>query len=171
MQPTGRGNWPRNNKKETVENCRRLNVNSLATSDFFSSNNSGKIIWADGSAISHRLHARAGSDSASCSAVESLEISFCWSSRLVIQHIPLQFTKSTFGNRRWFLCPGKSNQEPCLGRCAMLYLCDGKFACRICHNLAYESQRESRVVLRLLHAAGLGLLTQADIRDWRASVN
>jgi hypothetical protein len=41
------------------------------------------------------------------------------------------------GKRPWFLCPARG----CGGRVAILYS-SGMFACRQCHQLAYESQRE-----------------------------
>ncbi len=52
----------------------------------------------------------------------------------------LDMTPSHFGGRRyWFLCPSKG----CRKRVAILY-CDGLFACRNCHKLAYPSQRENQ---------------------------
>jgi len=41
------------------------------------------------------------------------------------------------GPRRWFACPC------CDRRCAVLYLRDGRLACRQCHGLVYASQLES----------------------------
>jgi hypothetical protein len=41
------------------------------------------------------------------------------------------------GVRQWFLCPARG----CGRRVAVLY-CGEIFACRICHQLAYDSQRE-----------------------------
>jgi hypothetical protein len=51
----------------------------------------------------------------------------------------LDYTACTYGGRRvWFICPAVG----CGRRVAVLY--SGKvFACRHCHNLVYESQRES----------------------------
>ena len=52
-------------------------------------------------------------------------------------------TTSVFGKhcRWWFLCPR------CTRRCGWLYLPRGgdQFACRKCHDLAYLSQRSSRM--------------------------
>lgn len=44
------------------------------------------------------------------------------------------------GSRPWFLCPAQG----CGRRVALLY-CGGVFACRHCHQLAYQSQRETRM--------------------------
>ena len=51
----------------------------------------------------------------------------------------LDWTACNFGGERpWFLCPAVD----CGRRVAILY-CGGIFACRHCHQLAYESQRET----------------------------
>lgn len=42
------------------------------------------------------------------------------------------------GKRSWFLCPN----PVCGRRCGILYF-KGQFACRVCHGLAYASQRQS----------------------------
>lgn len=53
--------------------------------------------------------------------------------------VPLNWSNCHFGGRRpWFVCP---NPE-CRRRVAMLYG-NGVFACRRCHDLAYECQKES----------------------------
>lgn len=53
--------------------------------------------------------------------------------------VDLARTNCHFGGRRpWFICPA----EGCGKRTAILY-CNGIFACRECHQLAYPSQRES----------------------------
>lgn len=44
------------------------------------------------------------------------------------------------GGRPWFLCPAQG----CDRRVALLYF-DGVFACRHCHRLAYQSQRETSI--------------------------
>jgi len=53
----------------------------------------------------------------------------------------LERTPARFGGERvWFVCP------PCVKRVRMLYLppSGGRFACRGCHDLAYERQHQSR---------------------------
>lgn len=54
--------------------------------------------------------------------------------------VSLEWTPCHYGGARpWFRCPGRG----CGRRCAVLY--GGRiFACRRCHGLAYESQREDR---------------------------
>src|SRR4051794_6141467 len=41
------------------------------------------------------------------------------------------------GNRLWFVCPNKS----CSRRAGKLHWVEGRFLCRLCHGLAYASQR------------------------------
>jgi hypothetical protein len=47
------------------------------------------------------------------------------------------------GNRYWFKCPAIFNNVVCERRVGVLYLMDGIFACRHCHNLTYSSQNIS----------------------------
>lgn len=54
--------------------------------------------------------------------------------------VELERTPCNYGGTRpWFLCP----MRRCGRRVAVLYSCGGYFACRQCHRLAYECQRES----------------------------
>lgn len=49
------------------------------------------------------------------------------------------------GVRLWFICPGWKNGVACGRRCRKLYL-DPRghvFACRLCHELTYESTQKS----------------------------
>jgi GAF domain-containing protein len=59
------------------------------------------------------------------------------------QRVPITWTDCHFGGRRpWFCCSARANGRYCGRRVAVLYG-DGKsFACRICHQLAYQSQQE-----------------------------
>ncbi len=55
--------------------------------------------------------------------------------------IDVVWTSLHFGGRRpWFLCP----VQGCGRRVALLY-CAGVFACRHCHQLVYQSQRETPI--------------------------
>ena len=57
----------------------------------------------------------------------------------------LVWTPCHFGGRRWwFICPLVVNGHVCNRRIGVLYLASGKyFGCRHCHNLTYESCKES----------------------------
>jgi hypothetical protein len=61
------------------------------------------------------------------------------------QRIPITWTNCHFGGcRPWFVCQGYGN-ERCGRRVAILYGSAGLFACRTCHDLAYESQQQTPV--------------------------
>jgi hypothetical protein len=55
------------------------------------------------------------------------------------ESFPLVTTRPNFGGLRWWF------ECACGCRCAKLYLAPAatRFRCRVCHNLSYESQRES----------------------------
>lgn len=54
--------------------------------------------------------------------------------------LSIAWTPCNFGGSRpWFVCPG----EKCGRRAAILYLRGVRLLCRRCHDLAYQSQRES----------------------------
>lgn len=56
----------------------------------------------------------------------------------VEQSIRFTWSRCNFGGERiWFLCPF------CSRRCAVVYTYGKYFACRICGNLAYQTQNES----------------------------
>lgn len=59
--------------------------------------------------------------------------------------VQLEWTPCHFGGRRWwFICPLVVNERACNRRIGVLYLARGKyFGCRHCHNLTYESSKES----------------------------
>ena len=60
------------------------------------------------------------------------------------QHLPLEWTGCNFGGRRpWFCCPVYSDGKRCGRRVAILYRAGPLFACRLCHWLAYECQRQN----------------------------
>ncbi len=60
--------------------------------------------------------------------------------RLVRERIALDRTACNFGGSRlWFRCPS------CAARRAVLYGAAGRFRCRICHDLAYDSTREDAI--------------------------
>ena len=65
-------------------------------------------------------------------------------------NVHIESTPCNYGGMRWwFFCPA------CDRRCRILYLPSDEiyFACRICHNLTYESQQEGKDKLWPLFAA------------------
>jgi len=69
----------------------------------------------------------------------------------VRQEIPIEWTPCRFGGRRpWFICSVYSNGRYCGRRVTKLYGAGRLFACRQCHNLAYQSQCEDEAGRLLL---------------------
>lgn len=65
--------------------------------------------------------------------------------RTMTETVSLLWTPCQFGGQRpWFLCPGLVNGQACGRRVAILYSEGPYFWCRQCHELAYDSQRETR---------------------------
>ena len=63
---------------------------------------------------------------------------------IITQRIPIAWTPCTLGGRRpWFRCEAYSNGKYCGRRVALLYSAGGVFACRHCHDLAYDCQNET----------------------------
>ena len=63
-----------------------------------------------------------------------------WDWRTERYPVAIHWSRCYFGNRRpWFSCPAQG----CGRRVALLYAY-GIFACRHCHRLAYQSQRENK---------------------------
>lgn len=60
------------------------------------------------------------------------------------------------GQRWWFICPLVVNGRACNRRVGVLYLGNGKyFGCRHCHNLTYESSKESHKFDKLFLRMGV----------------
>jgi len=79
---------------------------------------------------------------------EALAIHFVAVGEHQDQQIPVTYTQATFGRRRWWLCP------TCARRCAILCLppAEQRWACRRCHDLAYECQQRRGRSFRLRRA-------------------
>ena len=71
--------------------------------------------------------------------------------------VQLVWTPCYFGGRRWwFICPIVINGQPCHRRVGTLHLAtDSYFGCRHCHNLTYESSKESHKFDKLYRYLGI----------------
>lgn len=68
----------------------------------------------------------------------SMVLSYTSNSKSITEPIAVCWTRTPFGRRPWWACPG------CGRRCARLYNPEGtRWRCRICYNVTYASSNES----------------------------
>jgi hypothetical protein len=85
--------------------------------------------------IGGRVHSSIGA----VALADRLILQYKYRGESIEQDIRFTWTRCNFGGKRiWFLCPY------CSRRCAVVYSCGKYFACRICGNIAYSTQNESR---------------------------
>ncbi len=77
-----------------------------------------------------------------------MRLSYIYSSRYsdrklsVDDDVLLSKTQCHFGGVRWWMhCPVLRNSLPCNRRTAILFMVGGRFGCRDCHDLTYESRK------------------------------
>ena len=158
MGGIGSGNWDRRwDSRITVEECFELDVNQLARNGLLPVGAAGSWNWEDQYGESLLT--------VQCSTFRSyggeriflisyfLDNSEDDGSEDVSIPIQLQTTQPNFGGLRWwFTCPLIVDGVPCNRRVAKLYLPPAAwyFGCRICHDLTYQSCRQSHRWERLL---------------------
>lgn len=151
MGGAGSGGWCRTGVKRTVEQARALRIGSILDLMRPGSLGIGTIQWRDA----------LGAVVADVGAVVDLRPEVPPGVRLryrvasagaVDERVPLVTTQMHHGGRRWWLaCPS------CRRRAGVLYLTNGRFICRRCGRLGYESQRTSHRVYELARLAEQGL--------------
>lgn len=124
----------RYNARRSVESLLRLDVRRLHRAGLLTPNTPGISTWRRGESVTSSISYRTtGTLEGRASA---LELDYSRKGAPVKQHLPLEWTPCNYGGSRpWLLCPG------CSRRVAILY--GAPFYCRHCHDLAYESSRES----------------------------
>jgi hypothetical protein len=148
MGGSGSGRWYRWDKKDTVEDCRSLDVNRWNRERMLRPGTSSSWYWM-----------RNGEKQASIgmnAVADALELSYTISPNTdraeeVRYRVPLTWTPCAYGGKRpWFVCPGVVNGRRCGRRVGKLYLHGKYFLCRHCQDLVYECQRET-APFRTLH--------------------
>ena len=139
MGGLGSGRHWRFNSRDTVEDCRSLDVRRWQRDGLLSPGNGFNWQWS-----------RNGETMANIGVgVEAGQLSLTYRVRLrkaeewesVVEPVLLETTPGTFGGLRyWFLCPAIG----CGRRVALLYGHGKYFACRRCYRLVYPSTREDR---------------------------
>lgn len=136
MGGPGSGNWYRWNSRDTTDGYQRLDIRDIHRERLLVSGSSGTSRWWRGERQTGSISWWTRSDD---ELVTALTLAYTVAGESLWYQVPVAWTPCNYGGRRpWFRCPGKS----CGRRVAVLY--GGKyFLCRHCHDLAYESTRES----------------------------
>ncbi len=146
----GSGEWDRYGVKMTVEECRVLQVSKLVKDGLLSIGSTGTLYWENADTDEHL--ASASFSTFLRGGKRIFQLSYRWpDSDAVDIPIRLQTTYPNYGGVRWwFTCPLVAGDIPCNRRVGKLYLPPGAryYGCRHCHNLTYQSCRESHEVER-----------------------
>lgn len=134
----------------TVEQCKSLDVNWMHREGCLSPGTSGSLKWSEGSSMSFRTHTDPNTP-ADAEIQRSLILSYHFEDRAGDRDeheyaVPIETTACNFGGERpWFRCPGVVDGVECNRRVGKLYRPPRAdlYLCRHCHDLAYQSSRES----------------------------
>jgi hypothetical protein len=152
MGGLGSGNhyhWWRGSKKDTVEECRRIDANRWMREGILKAGvwHSGKWCWLR-DASSQEETASMGYEVCTLDPARSwlrLFYTFTQTQLSMDYHVELTTTQPRFGGLRWwFICPLVVNGVACVRRVGKLYLHGRYYGCRHCHRLSYTSCQESR---------------------------
>ncbi len=125
--------WNGHTKRDTVEDGRTLDLGEMARKGCFVPWYSGRCTWYSGetetASIGYTVRP------ADVGLVLVLSYNMVRTKQEVEVRIPLETTRPHFGGVRWW------GRCPCGRRVRKLYLPPGagRFACRTCHGLTYES--------------------------------
>jgi hypothetical protein len=132
---SGRGNWYRSNKKDTVEDYKTIDVRYLQRQGWIYSGMLYSLNWTRGGEPSGSIQVKTGHDAITL-IYRHKRYGQDWEE--VNQVVHLTWTPAHFGGRRpWFVCGN------CGRRVAVLYGAGKYFACRLCYDLTYRSCQES----------------------------
>ncbi|OGV95737.1 hypothetical protein A2W24_01135 [Microgenomates group bacterium RBG_16_45_19] len=142
----GRYSW---SDRDTVEDCKCVDIPWLAEHGYFGGYNSGTITWTSAlsgkSSIGIEVYTNGGYGG------DYIRFRYTQSSTLSGEKSDLDYTAQLVttpcnygGVRYWFICPLVVSGQACNRRVSKLYLPPGGkyFGCRTCHNLTYRSCKE-----------------------------
>jgi len=172
MGGSGSSRWVCYTKKDTVEDCRWIDIRRWKRENMLRPGYFWRWWWRD---------ADTGKENASMNIQtypESVELIYTITWRNgdredIRYRVPLTWTACNFGGERpWFVYPGKN----CGRRVAKLYMPPGAryFLCRHCHDLTYKSRQEHDKRMdfhRKSHEAVLRLLKSLRDSDKDPDVN
>ena len=150
MGGIGSGTWYRSNSKDSTDQHCTLDVNTLARNGLLRQGAVGRLHWCDGGSGT-KLASISFSIVSNSSGDRVLRIRYRLNDQEnVSTTIPLESTVPHFtGSRWWFTCPMSFRGVTCDRRVVKLYLREGEFGCRHCHDLTYRSCQESHRMKRL----------------------
>jgi hypothetical protein len=140
--------WSRGGKS-TTDDFTRLDIRYLSRNGNLRPGSYSTVRWSRNGQESASIGVRSTIDS----VVLSYRRKFSGSDEWKSEEYPvyLEWTNCHYGGKRaWFLCPAQG----CGRRAAVLYG-GGIFACRRCHHLVYESQKEQSHYRSLRRAQGI----------------
>lgn len=130
MGGMGSGSW---NARPSTRSALRLDIRAIHREGYLEPGTRATYTWGKGDRSSSIAFVVTGDDHA-----DALHLLYTSKGVEVEQRIPLEWTPCNFGGERpWALCPR------CSRRIAVLWS-RGRFYCRKCHGLAYQSTREDR---------------------------
>ena len=134
MGGSGSGSWYRWNSRDTVEECRSIDIREWKRKGLLTLGNRITTTWTSWTGDKNSIGAHVEANRVVLHYRQRQSGEADWQN--VATPIHLDWTDCHLGGKRvWFLCPG------CKRRVAKLFQ-RGEFQCRHCNNLAYESTRE-----------------------------
>ena len=134
MGGMGSGQWPRLNRKATVDGLKKIDIRYLSRHRLLKSGYFGTLSWRRGDESVGKVWFIVHDDHL---VIKYRIRSNVWQWHDVEQKIRFGSTPCNYGGaRQWFLCPH------CGKRVAVLYGAGTRFLCRHCNNLSYESRNE-----------------------------
>ena len=155
------------NSKNTVEDCRVLDVNRWMREGIVARGVYRRGTWQWSNPDTGEVTASIGYEADATNSAEPwVRLHYTAGDQQVDYYIRLAATNANFGGIRWwFTCPLIISGRPCNRRVGKLYLPPGGtyFGCRHCYDLTYTSCQESHRFdgLYRMVAAQLGITTNA----------
>lgn len=134
------------NKKDTVEQSRRISMSRLRQWNYLKGFATGTLSWKDGWGHESSIGIKVNTSGSN----PHMQLNYT-----VTQHsgekrdydysVQLISTPCVFGGRRfWFICPLTKNGSPCNRKVSTLYSPPGKsyYGCRHCYDLTYSARQD-----------------------------
>ncbi len=168
MGGIGSGTWFRENAKQAADELPALDINQFVRSQFLRAGTEGELNWTKFGESLARISFSVRTDPYGDYV---LWINYRWNGENIFTRIHLESTVPHYSGTRWFwTCPMSLERGKCDRRVAKLYLLNGSFGCRQCHDLTYLSCQRSHHLQRLSSRLGQKVGLPSD-RNWRQILN